>query len=289
MTTNFGFCAIALVAGFSLSACSSSSSGSSDGGSNATSEITLPQNGTLELDGQAITAEVAGTTVSNIATRQTSTLRMTTEDGDIVAASFRAPASGVSLDSRSGDSLVRSSSGVLLAFDSADLNDGAVLIDPSQTRFEHQTFGVWLEDRNRPVAVVGAGSYGYRTDSSDVPTGRNATYEGVSTGIALLADGNGYLTASEIEVTTNFRNATIRSSDTIASRLSDGTVVNAPELDFSGSGNVSGNTFRANIAGTGTSGTADGIFYGRNAEEVGGTFQATGAGGVSHVGAFGAD
>ncbi len=291
MSTKVGFIAVALVAGFSLSACSSSSSsGSSGGGGTPTNdEIILPQNGTLELDGSAVTAEVTGPNVTSIDGPGSSTLTMTTENGEIVAAGFAATGSRVALDSRAGDTLTRTSSGVLVAMESADANDALVLVDPSATRFEHQTFGIWLEDRNQAVATAGAGSYGIRTDSSDIPTGQNASYDGVSTGVAILADGNGYITASEIEVTTNFRSASITSSGTVATRLSDGTDVNASSLDFSGSGDVSGNTFRANISGTGTSGTADGIFYGRNAEEVGGTFQATGAGGVAHIGSFGAD
>lgn len=288
MTTKVGLIAIALVAGFSLSACSSSSSGSSGGGSNANDEITLPQNGTLELDGQAVTAEVTAISVGTPETRQSSTLRITTDSGEIVAAALSAPGTSVSLDSRSGDAITRSPDDLLVGFDSAVPNDSIVLLDPSESRFEHQTLGVWLENTNTPVATVGAGSYGIRTDVSEIPTGRNANYQGGSTGFARLADGREYLTGSEVEVNTNFRSATITSSGTVATRLSDSVNVNAPELDFSGTGDVSGNTFRANISGSGTSGTADGIFYGRNAAEVGGTFQASGAGG-DHIGAFAAD
>lgn len=292
MTTKVCIITIALMAGFSLSACGStiSSGGSSGGGSTpANDEITLPQNGTLELEGSAVTAEVTGAGVTSIDGPESSTLSLTTQGGEIVAAGFAAPGSSVDLDSRTGDTLTRTSSGVLIAIETADSNDALVVVDPSATRFEHQTFGIWLEDRNQPVATAGAGSYGIRTGTSDIPTGRSASYDGVSTGVAILEDGNGYLTASEIEVTTDFQSASITSSGTIASRLSDGTEVNASQLDFSGSGDVSGNTFEASISGTGTSGTADGIFYGRNAEEVGGTFRATGAGGVAHIGSFGAD
>ena len=60
----------------------------------------------------------------------------------------------------------------------------------------------------------------------------------------------------------------------------------APGLDYSGEGSVSGSSFAANISGPATSGTANGVFYGPNANEVGGTFSATGAG-ISHVGSFG--
>jgi len=67
----------------------------------------------------------------------------------------------------------------------------------------------------------------------------------------------------------------------------------APELDFSGTGNVSGNTFTADVsgsgAGAGINGTANGVFYGPDAEEVGGTFSTQGTGGVSYIGAYGAD
>ncbi len=298
MKVRVGYCAIALFTGLSLSACSSSSSsgggsggGSSDDSSSVANEISLPRNGTIELDGSAVTAEFAtnalGFSVDEINAPEASTLRITTENGEIVSARFVAPGSSATLDSRSGDTRVRN--GAAVAFDAPDLNEGALLIDPSRSRFEYQTFGVWLEGRREATGTAGAGSYGSRTPTRDIPTGRNVTYDGVSTGFARLADGDPYLTASDINVTTNFRTATITSRGTQATNLAANPDRAAPELDFSGSGDVSGSGFRARVSGTGTSGTANGIFYGPNAEEVGGTFRTTGAGGVNYIGSFGAD
>jgi len=221
--------AFVLLAGFTLTACggssggSSSSGGNDSGGSSGSSSpvnpIVLPSNGTVDLDGSAVTADFSttalGFTVDGINDEGDSTLRLTTSGGEIVEASFTGPGSNVDFDT--GDDRART--GAVVAFDSPDLNDGALLIDPSQSRFEYQTFGVWLEGRQEARGTAGAGTYGSRTPSGNIPTGRNATYNGASAGFAQLSDGDPYLTASDISITTNFRTATITSSGTQANNL----------------------------------------------------------------------
>lgn len=298
MKARVGFSVIALIAGFSLSACGGSSGGggSSDSGSSGSSgssspvnPIVLPTDGNVTLSGNAVTAnfsnDATGFEVDGINGSGSSTLRLTTESGEIVEANFSGRGSSVGFDATDD----RVQDGVVVGFDTVDRNDGALLIDPSRSRFEYQTFGVWLEGRREARGTAGAGTYGSRTPSGNIPTGRNATFDGVSAGVARLSDGDPYLTASEIDISTNFRTATITSSGTQASNLGAGADRAAPELDFSGTGNVSGNSFTANVSGTGTSGTANGFFYGPDADEVGGTFSTTGAGGVSYIGAYGAD
>ncbi len=290
MSINTSYCIAATLSFLLLGACSSGGSGgSSDNGSD---KLTLPRNGTAELDGEAVVAEFAtdpggGVTVNSISGPNSSTVRLTTSNSEIVGASFAAPGASVNLSEPGGDDRVRT--GAVVGFDTTDRNDGAVIVDPSRSRFEYQTFGVWLEDRRQATGTAGAGSYGVRTSNSSVPSSGSATYNGVSTGVARRADGDAYLTASRVNVRTNFRTATITRSGTSANNLRTGVEGTAPELDFSGTGNVSGNRFKANTSGTGINGSADGPFYGPSAEEVGGTFQATGSGGVAYIGSFGAD
>ncbi|WP_371808719.1 transferrin-binding protein-like solute binding protein [Ruegeria sp. HKCCD4884] len=45
----------------------------------------------------------------------------------------------------------------------------------------------------------------------------------------------------------------------------------------------------ATTYGAETNGEVYGVFFGPNAQDVGGIFQASGANGVSHIGSFGAD
>lgn len=275
----------------------SSSGGSSTEGPISTTpaqKIDLPQDGTATLNGRAVvqsfsTNQSSGqVSVLNQTGPTTSDLVLTTSGGNIIAVSGNAGGSVVNLDSRTGDNLSQGTATVTL--NSPGLNSGATIVDPTRSRFEYQTFGAWLQNRNQPSGTAAAGSYGSVTPTADMPSGRTANYQGASTGIARRADGTQYQTTSLVSVTTDFSTATISSTDTFADSLllggSDGL---APELDFSGSGNVSNSGFTANISGSGTSGQAYGVFYGPDAEEVGGTFQTSGPGGVSYIGAFGAN
>ncbi|NOD77259.1 MULTISPECIES: transferrin-binding protein-like solute binding protein [unclassified Ruegeria] len=276
--------------------------GSSSGGSGVQGPIStqpaerlvLPQNGTATLNGRAVvqtfttnqsTREVA---VQNQSIPSNSTVTVDTSGGNIIAFTGSATGSNVTLDSRTGDTVQQGA--VTAVFNSPDRDKGALLIDPSRTRFEYQTFGTWIEGREQTSGSAAAGSYGSVTPTADMPTGRSASYQGISTGVARLSDGFQYQTSSEITVTTDFSTATIASSDTNANSLVVGVPDRAaPELDFTGAGSVSNSGFTATISGPGTNGEAYGVFYGPNAEEVGGTFQASGANGVSHIGSFGAD
>ncbi|WP_170611133.1 transferrin-binding protein-like solute binding protein [Ruegeria arenilitoris] len=277
-----------LVAGFSLSAClSGGSSGSSGSGADT---VTLPRDGALELDGTAVVAEFSNNgidvDVDGVNAPQDSSLRLTTEDGEIVAARVTAPGSNLALDSRDGDTLDQDAP--LIGFESSDANEVIVFVDPTESTLEHQTFGVWLNGATASSGTAGVGSYGVRTAASDVPSSGEATYEGISTGFARLDDGNAYVTASEIRVSTNFSTATINSTGTVVGSLDDGEERSASELNFAGTGNVSGNSFAASVSGEDVTGTANGIFYGPNAAEVGGTFRTEGTG-ITYIGSFGAN
>lgn len=257
-------------------------------------KINLPQDGTATLNGRAVVQAYSSNQANGqvIVQNQTgpipSDLTLITSGGNIVAATAVSGGSSFILDSRNGDRIDQGTAAV--TFNSPDLNSGATILDPTRTRFEYQTFGAWLHDRNQPSGTAGAGSYGSVTPTADMPRGQTASYQGASTGIARRADGTHYQTVSEVNVSTDFSTVSMSSTNTVAdSLLVGGGTGLAPELDFAGTGSVSNSGFVANVAGSGTSGQAHGVFYGPNAEEVGGTFQTTGANGVSYIGAFGAD
>lgn len=177
------------------------------------------------------------------------------------------------------------------AVDVGDVIDFTEPSSPSQgyyadvdgLEFEYQTFAAWI---NAGGTNVAAGSFGMYTNSGALPSSGSASYSGATAGHFVDASGQPFLTTSTLAITTDFSTATITTAGTQASNFNSGTVSNAANLDFTGSGLVSGNTFMANVTGSGVSGTADGYFYGPVADEVGGTFTASGPDGT-YIGGFG--
>lgn len=243
----------------------------------ATASFTVdPDTNTLLL---TVPSELAG-----------STIQLTREDGEYVAFEVQANGSQVAFDVTTGD-VIRSEFGQI--FGSSQENDMVASLtrtdrDVASAEFQHQTLGIWAEGLERGVGSVGAGSFGARTPVGNLPTTQTATYNGTGAGYVRQPDRQGFLAISEVVVTTDFSTAAITSSDTtLATLTGDLSITDAPELDFSGSGPVSGAGFTAMVSGSAASGQADGVFYGPNAEEVGGTYGLTGAGGLEYFGAFG--
>lgn len=266
------------------------------GGSGSATPFTsfndLPETGTVELQGQARTARFAVDPVtgqlslSNLSDTEDSTLRLTTTNGLIPRVAIRAPDSAVAFDLDQGATV--QVDGPVVFFESDDGRRFALLLDGGRGGpFEYQTLGAWLDGFGAERGTLGAGAYGARTPSARLPTGQVATYVGEGAGFARRADGEGYLTISAIEVTTDFRQAEILSTQTQAISLATSDTIPAPELDFDGSGPVSGAGFTAAVSGPGSAGEAQGVFHGPNAEEVAGTYSLSGPGGVAHIGAFG--
>lgn len=251
----------------------------------------LPAFGTTQLQGQSVSASyttdlsTGNVTVSNPSGPSASTASLTTENGNVVALSASAPGTTVNFDSRRGDTLI-AQSGVIGA-ETSNQQDVAVFADPNAQGYEYQTYGAWITGYGTGSGKVGAGSFGSRTAAANVPSGTSATYNGASVGVARRADGQPYITSSNVSVSTDFSTVNVSSAGTQAVNANTGAISSAPELDFSGTGSVSGTTFTANVSGSGTNGRADGLFYGPQANEVGGTFQTTGSGGITHAGSFG--
>jgi hypothetical protein len=275
-----------------LSACGGGGSGSGGGsggggGSGAylfTSASAIRDNGIAILKGSAETAEYSGASGNvSIANRRSgsSTLNVGAKNGETVKIALTAPGSTVNLDSTKGDKLSKNGSINTLRKQNGD--DVALF----EGGYEYQAFGSWLTGINSNSGTVGSGSYGAATSKNNVPSG-NASYTGNSIGIAKLADDNLYVTSSTITADTDFSKVTLESKNTTAVNLSTGGPVLAPTLDFTGEGFVSGATFSSNITGPGLSGNAKGTFYGPNAQEIGGTFRASGSV-VEYNGAFGGE
>jgi hypothetical protein len=150
-------------------------------------------------------------------------------------------------------------------------------------------FGAWWTGLASESGSVGAGAYSAATPVANLPRGQVARYDGFGVGTAQLADGVVYETLSDIAITTDFSDVSIDSTGTVAFSLADGSQRLSDDLDFRGEGAVNGAAFSVPVSGPATAGQADGVFHGPDAGEVAGTYGLTGAGGVTHIGAFGAN
>lgn len=252
---------------------------------------TVPTKLTISLDGQTVSASFTKdlgsgkTTISGVTTPKQGSANISTVGSDLVGWSANGSNTPVTFNAMTGDTFT-AKKGVVLA-ESADKQSIGIFVDPSAHGYEHQTFGAWMTGLGSSSGKVGAGSFGKKTGAGNMPTGISATYSGATTGVATLADGQTYLTSSKVSVATDFSDMTFTSADTQAVNINTGTIKTAPELDFIGSGSVSDGTFSANVVGSGTSGSISGVFYGPQANEIGGTFHTSGSGGISHTGSFG--
>ena len=170
----------------------------------------------------------------------------------------------------------------------------AEIMDPNDVGYEYQTFGYWtVEPSATSLPSWSAVSYGRRTEAANLPNTR-ATYRARSVGL-LVDNGNAFSTASNIDISTaDYANMTVSSTGTMKTEnMPDGTS-GGPEtpdanLDFTGTGAVTGSGFEASISDGGSrTGKTVGWFYGPNAEEVGGTFN-LGSADSRHIGAFGGE
>ena len=252
----------------------------------------VPANGTYEMRGQAVTATHSGLSAGNVvvsafAESGEATIRVTNQNGNTIAYDLRVPGASTSIDMRNGDR-IEANFGLIGAGD-PDGDYLALIANSPYHGWEHQSFGVWTTGIVSGSGVTGAASFGSRTARENMPSaGTAATYNGEGLGVATLADGKLYNTSSQVTVqTADFSTVSISSTSTLKFDLETAVWSTEAGLDYTGTGSVSGNGFVANISGTDTSGTANGKFYGPRAEEVGGTFRATGSGGVVHAGAFG--
>ncbi len=279
--------------GVSLSACGGGGGGGGSPATPFTSISDLPETGTVEAQGIATTATIrlnpntGDFAMSNISGTEASTLRLRRENGEVVGLVLTAPESSAAIDVRDGGDITRS--GAVVFFDSDARLEDAILVLETGQAFEHQTLGVWLSSPELNIGTIGAGAYGAQTPAAGIPRNQTATYAGESLGRAVDADGLLYLTTSGIEIRTDFQTTSLSSTGTIGFEDGSGALNDLPEFDFSGGGPVTGSGFTAVVSGPATLGVADGRFHGPNAEEVGGTYSLTGANGVSHIGAFGAN
>jgi hypothetical protein len=185
---------------------------------------------------------------------------------------------------------------LLVLMDPWELVEYAWLGNPATLGLNYQSFGTWIE-----YTVSGgrldAFTAGVPSNAASVPATGTATYRGFAAGTYI--DSLGHAVTATATATSDFAKASIALSltDTVFPWDSQGAGLAKPNLDLSGTltSSAGANAFAGPVATKGgaagnapMSGTANALFYGPGAAEVGGVFWVTDPGGASYAGGFGA-
>jgi len=195
-----------------------------------------------------------------------------------------------------GTDTIGDSGNVVYGYDAAGTKF-VIASDPlnAGNNWNYQTFGIWETGRGTGSGTAGAISVGVATAGSSIPTSGSATYSGHFGGASSDVNGVDVITTGGASVVADFANRSLAFSTTgskyVSPIASSPSWINKSSLDMSGTLTYSAatNSFSGSVSDSFIgSGTANGKFYGPNAEEIGGVFSLTGAGTRIHAGAFGA-
>lgn len=168
---------------------------------------------------------------------------------------------------------------------------GAVITNPYDAAFEYQTFGAWGAFAGGPQpSNANAVSLGSATPVTGMPATGTGNFAGYASGLFYQGSA-GYFTTANMSAAVDFaaRTIALNTSNTVVTGSVNGALVPASSLNMTGYGTYATGTSK--FAGTlstanGMIGTMTGQFYGPNANEIGGTYYATGSQGYT-VGGFG--
>lgn len=222
-------------------------------------------------------------------------------DESITAISITTPNGTIGWDEASGDILGEEPP--LLYASNAGETSFAIAVNPLDplVNWDYQTFGIWLDGYGTGSGKFGGISVGAPTAGSAIPTSSGADFEGLTLGAYVDPEGVSYLTVSDLVVEVDFgaRELGFGTADTTIIDPVTAASSSASYLNMSGtlSYDLGVNSFTGGVTALGQdigelmTGTAEGQFYGPNAEELGGVFKLTGTGEgsiESYSGAFGA-
>lgn len=192
---------------------------------------------------------------------------------------------------------------------SNDNSISVLLSNPISNQWEYQTFATWITGDHLATAsdLTDSGTYGnlsagFATTGNAIPTTGNATYSGIALGhyqsYDLSAGSNtinqttsyyeiynheNYFTKANLSANVDFANRTISLTTTSTQALeianSNATAISLSNYDMTGSlsyaagsNDLSGNFYFTTSGSTTPVGDINALFYGPNAEELGGTF-----------------
>ena len=159
----------------------------------------------------------------------------------------------------------------------------------SSAGLSYSGYGIWMQ--NAGGHNYNVGTYALGSETTTMPTTGTASYSGTTLGFG----SNGaapFAFTGAAALGVNFATGAVSNvtfSGFTTQDVNDGNPgPTLPTLTGSGgAGTIVGNKFAVPIAGGALGGSTAGAFYGPNANETAGTFQAAG-GGISLIGSFGA-
>lgn len=281
------YLALFFIAVFLTACAGGGSSGSSSGPSPFTSWSSVAPNVATPLVGSSTTATGSNSSASYSASgnvtfnssRNFTAISMTTGAG-----------TGASFSISAGDTISQGM-GNGTVFASNKQGVGAIVTNPYDAAFEYQTFGTWGAYAGSPQpSAINSVSLGSATPVTGMPATGAANFSGFASGIYYQGAG-GYFTTANMNAGVDFGARTIAFStnNTLVSGSIGGGVVEAPTLNMTGFATYATGTSKF----SGTVSTANGMiggmsgqFFGPNANEIGGTYNATGSQGYT-AGGFG--
>ena len=159
--------------------------------------------------------------------------------------------------------------------------------------WDYQTFGTWVTGAGTGSGKAGNYSIGVATSGSSIPASGTATYTGSTGGRYADAGGLDYFTSSDLSAVANYATRSISLSST-GTKVTRDLLNQSTNNNLNFTGTMTYSAASNDISGTivttgGLNGTTKGQFYGPSANELGGSFTATGAGLETYSGAFGAE
>lgn len=261
------------------------------------SEITPPEAVTAsglssEAEYTAPAPAFAVTTVADLGVSQTSSATLTYgSSGTLDKVAINTPNSTITWSTATGDS-IDTSSGVVIAVQNPTGANVGIFMDAIGVGWNYQTFGSWATGLGTGSGNVGAISIGAPTTASTIPVTGIAVFTGLAAGAYFDSVGDGYFATGELTVGADFSNRSLSftTSNTEKVNLNTALSSTASNLNMIGTLTYSPgvNSFSGTVNATGLTGTAEGLFYGPVAQELGGVFNLTGSGVETYSGAFGA-
>lgn len=256
----------------------------SNGFSSATSG-----NYTAGIGGITITVPGTGLSIADDTTAA-NTMKLTYDSSRLLTGvSFSTP-NGEASFSLGGTTTFGCTAGVCTAHNSGG---DAVVIDGITFGWNYQTFGVWNRLASSTVFQAGAISAGAVTPASAVPASGNAVFTGTARGFYTPAAGTPFSTTANMSANVDWGAKSIMfttTGTTVTNLNTGGAPVANAGLNLTGTLTYSPvtNSFTGSVtpATVAMTGAATGRFYGPAAQEIGGTYSLTGAGGTM-VGGFG--
>lgn len=145
---------------------------------------------------------------------------------------------------------------------------------------------VSYRDHSNGKIRIGAVSMGNVTPNGSVPGSSTATYNGTSVGQAVVSSRL-YDITGQAQMRVDFNSGQFNFSTSNLQAYQNGrSVGTANSLAVTSNGRISGTGFSGAILNGGMTGSMSGSFYGPNAEQAGGTYDATNNSNRSQVGAF---